>query len=71
MEEGLSDSGSLSEMYIETFLTRPVSVVCNTLSKTLVLTSLPDCEILWFSAVHSHCLSALLSDSLVFSDRRQ
>lgn len=57
MEEGLSDSGSLSLLYIETFFPPPVSVVCNALSRTLVLASLPDFEILWFfQFIHAMCL---------------
>lgn len=71
MEEGLSDGGSLSVLYTETFFPQPVSVVCSALSRTLVLTSLPDFEIFWGFAVHSHYVSALVSDPLVFSNRRQ
>lgn len=60
MEEGLSDSGGLSVLCTGTFFPPPLSVVCHAPSRTVVLTSLPDFEILWFFAVHS--VSALVSD---------
>lgn len=62
MGEGLSDSGGLSVLCTETFFPPPVSVLCHAQSSAVVLTSLPDFEILWFFAVHSHSVSALVSD---------
>lgn len=62
MEEGLSDSGSLSVLCTETFFPRPVSVLCNAQSRTVVVTGLPDFEIFGVFVVHSHPVSAFVSD---------
>lgn len=62
MEEGLCDSGGLSVLWTETFFPRSVSVVCNAQSRPVVVTSLPDFKTLWVFAVHSHPVSALVSD---------